>query len=67
MNIREIRNMSRIERLRTMEALWDSLSADDDIESPDWHETILEERKRKINSGNGTFISLDKLRACRKS
>ena len=68
MNIEELKNMSRSERIRTMEAIWDSLIEDEaDIESPDWHRDVLEDRKRKIESGEASFISLDKLRASRKS
>ena len=68
MNIGELKNMSRIERIRTMEALWDSLMDDEaGIESPDWHRDILEDRKRKIESGEAVFISLDKLKASRRS
>ena len=38
MDTREIRKMSRAERLATMEALWDSLVEEEaEIESPDWH------------------------------
>ena len=68
MNTLEIKKMSRLERLQTMEYLWDSLIDDEsEIESPEWHRDILEERKRKIENGKVEFISLDKLRASRKS
>lgn len=68
MNIQEIKKMSRIERLRAMEALWDSLiDEESEIESPEWHQDILEERKRKIENGKAEFISLDALRASRKA
>lgn len=68
MNTLEIKKMSRIERLQTMEALWDSLVDDEsEIKSPEWHRDILEERKRKIETGKAEFISLEKLRASRKS
>ncbi len=67
MNTPEIRKMSRIERLQAMEALWESLTCDEsEIESPEWHRDILEERKRKIETGKAEFISLEKLRASRK-
>ena len=67
MNIQEIKKMSRIERLQVMEALWDSLiDEESEIESPEWHQDILEERKRKMESGEAEFISLEKLRASRK-
>jgi putative addiction module component (TIGR02574 family) len=68
MDTREIKNMSRAERLKAMEALWDSLVEEEaEIESPDWHRDILEERKVKIESGKAEFISLEKLRASRRS
>jgi putative addiction module component (TIGR02574 family) len=68
MNTLEIKKMSRAERLQTMEALWDSLTDEESkIESPEWHRDILEERKKKIEKGEAEFISLDKLRASRKS
>ncbi len=68
MNTLEIKKMSRIERLQAMEALWDSLLGEEvEIESPEWHRDILEERKRKIETGEAEFISLERLRASRKS
>jgi putative addiction module component (TIGR02574 family) len=68
MNAQEIKKMSRIERLQAMEALWDSLiDEESEIESPEWHRDILEERKRKIETGKAEFISLEELRASRKS
>ncbi len=68
MNTLEIKKMSRIERLQAMEALWDSLLDEEaEIESPQWHRDILEERKRKIETGKAEFISLERLRASRKS
>lgn len=68
MDTREIKKMSRVERLAAMEALWDSLLEEEaEIDSPEWHRGILEERKRKIESGQAQFISLDKLRASRRS
>lgn len=53
--------MSTIERLQAMEALWDSLLYEDtEIESPEWHRDILDERIAKIESGKANFISLKK-------
>lgn len=49
-----------------MEALWDSmLSESDKIETPKWHEDIIEERKRIIANGSAKFISLAELKASR--
>ncbi len=68
MNTLEIKKMSRIERLQAMEALWNSLiDEESEIKSPEWHRDILEERKRKIETGKAEFISLEKLRASRRS
>jgi putative addiction module component (TIGR02574 family) len=68
MNALEIKKMSRIERLQAIEALWDSLiDEESEIKSPEWHRDILEERKRKIETGKAEFISLEKLRMSRKS
>jgi putative addiction module component (TIGR02574 family) len=68
MNTQEIKNMSRIERLQAMEALWDSLiDEESEIESPEWHRDILEERKREIETGQTEFMSLEELRARHKS
>lgn len=64
MDTREIRNMSRVERLAAMEALWDSLLEEQaEIESPDWHRDVLEERRRRIESGQAEFIAIEKLGA----
>ena len=66
MNTIEIKKMSTIERLQAMEALWDSLMDEEsEIESPQWHRDIIEERKRKIENGKAEFISLEELKATR--
>lgn len=67
MNLAEIKKMSIAERLKTMEALWDSiLYESEQIESPEWHEKILEKRKTKIKNGKAKFISLSELKASRR-
>ena len=56
--------MSKLERLQTMEALWDSLIHETpEIESPEWHRDILADRKRKIEEGKAEFISVEELRS----
>jgi len=68
MNTLEIKKMSTIERLQAMEALWESLiDEESEVESPEWHREVLEERKKRIETGEAEFISIDKLRASRKS
>lgn len=66
MNTIDIKKMSTIERLQAMEALWDSLLYEDtEIESPEWHRDILDERIAKIESGKAKFISIERLKASR--
>lgn len=68
MDVLEIKKMSRIERLQAIEALWDSLLDEEaEVESPEWDRDILEERKRKIESGQAEFIYPERLRASRTS
>ncbi len=67
MNIADFKKMSITERLQAMEALWDSpLYEEGEIESPKWHEEILEERETTIANGKAKYISLADLKASRK-
>lgn len=45
----------------------DTMGEKPEIDSPEWHLDILEERKRKIENGKAEFISIEELRASRKS
>ncbi len=64
MTITEIKKMSILERLQTMEELWGSLCYEEnEIESPEWHKEILESRREKIKNGRAEFISLEDLKA----
>jgi putative addiction module component (TIGR02574 family) len=64
MNSIEISKMSRIERLQTMEEIWDSLIHEDsEIESPDWHLGIIERRKRDIKEGKANFLSIEEVKS----
>jgi len=63
MNLAVLKKMTTSERLQAMETIWDSLLYENDaIETPEWHEKILQERKEKITSGGATFISLAELK-----
>jgi putative addiction module component (TIGR02574 family) len=56
--------MTAEEKVKTMEALWESLSANPDaVKSPAWHEAELTERERKISSGETKFISWEEAKA----
>jgi plasmid stabilization system protein ParE len=51
-----IKRMSREDKLRAMEALWADLSKDDsDIDSADWHATVLGETEQLVRSGKAKF------------
>ncbi|OQX03973.1 MAG: cysteine methyltransferase [Desulfobacteraceae bacterium IS3] len=68
MNIVEIKQMNTVERLKIMEAIWDSLLYDEaEIESPEWHRSILSDRKRKIEEGKAEFVSIKELKANNRS
>jgi putative addiction module component (TIGR02574 family) len=59
-----IERMSVTERLQVMDQLWDSLSRyGDEIPSPDWHQDVLADRKRRAQSGEAKFLTLDQLRS----
>ena len=64
MNTIEISRMNTIERLQTMEAIWDSLIHENsEIESPEWHRDILSARKLAIEEGKAEFISIEELKS----
>jgi hypothetical protein len=59
----EIKEMSTLERIQTMEMLWDSLILDEkEIRSPGWHEKILKKRKQQLESGESKSITLSHLK-----
>jgi hypothetical protein len=48
----EIKHLSREEKLRVMEAIWEDLSRDaEQVESPEWHREVLEETERRLQAG----------------
>ena len=49
--------MTLEEKLRAMEALWADLSRQENqIESPPWHEQVLNERAARLRSGAENFM-----------
>ncbi|WP_373498409.1 addiction module protein [Desulfococcus sp.] len=66
MNIDELKKLSKAERLQAMEALWNAmLHENGDMATPEWHENILAQRKKNIENGRASFISLSELKASR--
>ena len=58
----EIQNMTTVERLAAMEALWDALCHEgQEPTSPQWHEKVLQERRQKLQTGAARFLSLDEV------
>ena len=55
-----LEKMSRIEKIRLMEALWSDLSEHpSDLESPKWHAEALAKAKRLVKTGKAKFIDWD--------
>jgi hypothetical protein len=52
-NTIDIKHLSREEKLKVMEDIWDDLSRDEkEVESPNWHQTALKETERRLSSGH---------------
>ena len=47
-----IKSLSREEKLKVMEDIWEDLSIDNkEVESPNWHQKALIETERRLSSG----------------
>jgi hypothetical protein len=56
--------MTVTEKLQMMEVLWEDLSRNADlIESPDWHRDVLDERERRIATGEARFSDWEQAKA----
>ena len=52
----DVKTLSKVDKLRVMEALWADLSVEDaDIASPQWHQDALHEAERLHAEGKATF------------
>jgi hypothetical protein len=57
LNSTEIKQLSREEKLRIMEAIWEDLSSEEEqIESPDWHRKALKETERRLSAGQEKIV-----------
>ena len=55
--ILDMGKLTRIEKLRAMEELWQDLSkAEDEYSSPDWQGDVLREREAALNCGEDEFV-----------
>ena len=51
-----LNEMTLPEKLQLMEALWADLTHNSDaLESPEWHREVLDEREKRIASGEARF------------
>jgi hypothetical protein len=55
-----IENLTRIEKLRMMEVIWDDLSRDSEtFSSPEWHAQALKDAERALAENRTHFVSWD--------
>ena len=55
--------MSVEEKLRLMDILWEDLTRNpDDIPSPAWHKEVLEECRRRAESGEEKFLDFEEVK-----
>ena len=56
-DILEIKQMSREEKLRVMEAIWEDLSSEEQsIQSPAWHKWLLQETAQRVQTGQEKIL-----------
>lgn len=56
-NTFEIKNLSREDKLRVMEAIWEDLSKEgEEVGSPKWHREALKETEQRLKSGEEKTI-----------
>ena len=63
MSIADIKKMPFVERVRLMEQIWDTLRDESEqVESPAWHEEILEKRKEAYKEGRVQSYTIDEIK-----
>ena len=51
-NAFEIGHLSKEDKLKVMEAIWEDLSKEDEeLESPNWHQDVLQDTERRLKLG----------------
>ena len=61
--LKELTKLSTNEKLLLIEALWDSIASDpDQVEIPEHHKTILEERLKTLEQDKSNGTSWNELR-----
>ena len=58
--LQKIKQLSHIDKLKVMEALWKDLSEDGKkYDSPAWHEDVLTETENRMNDGIEEVVDWD--------
>ncbi len=58
--LQEIKQLSYLDKLRVMEALWKDLSSDEEkYDSPVWHASALDETEKRMNAGIEKVVDWD--------
>ena len=58
--LEQIHQMPLREKLLVLEAIWDDISREEEnLEVPQWHKDILDERERMVADGKAQFIDWD--------
>jgi len=56
-NTIKIAHLSRAEKLRVMEAIWEDLTQEkESLESPDWHNNALRETEHRLSTGQEQIV-----------
>jgi len=64
MSIDEIKKLNPKEKIILMNEIWESFEdTNTSVESPHWHQEVLEERISKMNNNKAKYISLDELKS----
>jgi serine/threonine protein kinase len=67
MQTTDIEGISVAERRRTADAIWASLLKNEsEVESPEWHQDVLTERRGRMDGASAEFVSLAELKAARR-
>jgi hypothetical protein len=60
----DIKTLSAVERLQTMELLWWLFAGlDHEIPSPEWHGEVLSSRLAKVEAGEGRFLTIPEIKS----
>jgi hypothetical protein len=55
--LEEIHQLPFREKLRVMEAIWDDICREEqDLDVPDWHKEVLDERERLLAEDKARFL-----------